>query len=366
MKRILFLAAVMLWVAPAPGLAQTLTKAEAKARYAQAEALRQGEVWTQSGLIAGPYDPDQAFTLMHDLAQAGDLRATERLGYYYARGIGTAPSPAMAEASIQAAIDGGRDQAHVAMAKLWAEAGRVNDAEDRFALAQSMQLRAVTYNRLNMAARGYLGPAAQARSFVDIGALADDGDPNAQGLALWMLARGHGVPLDIERTVAATLHRARNESPKQAGRAAEALLAYLAAKHPDHDFALQAELAAHPFIRGKIRTEHGLRLAARTQAHRFWTASEQIMAQAPASSFARGLSLTRRHSRNAAVRIVQLELADMGYRPGRVSGYLTRPTIRAINQFCRDAGIWDTCKLGPAKSTTMKALGLAIAARKTS
>lgn len=333
-----------------PTTASAFTKAEAKELYALAEAHRVGET--------AAYDPVRAFEILSELSDAGNLRATARLGTYYAQGIGTDASQELAENAYLTAIQGGRESARVSYAKYLARAGRFADADDQYALAAEAEVRSADMRRVLAHATGAMGDATNADIAARWAEFLSDPEALVSAIRYHDAAKTYGIMAEDHLDDVLALHR--DPESRFSGKAAEAALIYLSQTKPYAQIDLQTELLDNPNLRTKIRIEHALRLAAQTKPERFWVASEEILADAPAPLFSRGLALTARKSRNGAIRIIQLELGKMGYAPGRPSGMLTTKTIRAMNRFCRDNDIWDTCRLGPAKGATIKAIGAAI------
>ena len=118
----------------------------------------------------------------------------------------------------------------------------------------------------------------------------------------------------------------------------------------------------HPAIRSKVVAEERLYLArGRRSPNASGSLSEEIVEGTEGNAYARALIATSKINKNAYVRILQEELRGIGYDPGRSSGYLTRPTIRAVNSFCRDFDLESACIHGPAKAIAIKAVSTELA-----
>ena len=68
-------------------------------------------------------------------------------------------------------------------------------------------------------------------------------------------------------------------------------------------------------------------------------------------------------NKNAYVYVLQHGMRDAGFYNGPLSGYLTRETISAINQVCRQLEAEQTCRQGPLTPDVAVLLGNYLANR---
>lgn len=345
LKRIMTLA-LGLWICGHPVAADSNRKAEFKARYAEAMDLKAAA-------------PMQSVARLRALSDDGYARATERLGYFYLKGIGVDQDTDAAIALYAQAVAAGRSKAMVSLGKAYLADGAYQDAIDTLqAAAQAGDTRAeATLAWAHATSR--LGPLSDpVRGLADLRRLAQSDVRDAQLLLLAGLVKQPRSPANVDPVID-RLHERHAEGD---AKAAEALLRYYRQRgHERGDLATRAALLETPGIRAKVRVEESLWLARARQPHRFWSISETLVQDAPDDVFARALVVTAKINKNAYVRILQEELRAQGYRTGRPSAYMNRPLIRSINQFCRDNGIDGACKAGPLKSSTIKAMAAKIA-----
>ncbi|WP_299297645.1 hypothetical protein [uncultured Tateyamaria sp.] len=304
-------------------------------------------------------DPAQAFEQMHALAADNDARAMDRLGHFHVAGIGTQPDTNAAIAQFRAAVDHGRARSRLPLGANLLRTGQIEAARTALEQAADDDIPGAVATLAWAHATRALGAASDPEDgWATLYARAVAADRIAELRLVALVAktgRTHGN-LDA---VLASLHTRAMDGDL---RATETLLRYLRLRgHPRNDLALRSELLALPGLRPKAAVEEGLHLAARTQAHRFWTASEDIVNDAPADVYARALLTTYKINKNAYVRLLQKELRKRGYATGRANGYLTASTIRAFSRFCRDAGIARDCRRGPLNWATLQAATRALA-----
>ncbi|TCL08027.1 hypothetical protein BXY66_0058 [Shimia isoporae] len=334
--------ALVMWLEPAAAATESVEELTPKQRYTTAENLRKSA------------DPDAAFLTMSALAQEGYSPAQEKLGYYLSRGVGTAVDMEAAARWYEAAIAAGRDRARVGYAKLLVSEGRTGDAVAQLeaAMARDVDAAAPTWAEYHYfqkfgeasdveAGRAGLLEAAQA------------GHVRSMGIVFQGLKSGDVFEADANVIEANLLAVARDPENRDGGRAAEALVKGLrgnADMMPERE-----ELLSHPLLRGKVRGEETLWLASEKHKGRaFWTAADEIVANASDEDFARVLYLVSRVDKNAYVYVLQRELTERGYATGRRSGLLTARTLNSITRFCAAQEITRTCRFGPMRSYVIK------------
>lgn len=331
--------------APAPQTAKQI--------YAQAEALRLGKNIAR--------DADTAFEMLNSLANDGYARAQDKLAYYHLRGIGTVPDVAMAEHWYRRAIDSGRDASRVSLAKLLIKQGAHSEALMQLDTAVQAEARGAAVARATFhhdAAFGALSTPKEGTQALS--GFAMQGDVRAMQNVLTRISKGSVFDVDETALAEQLLTIARDTENRASGRSAEVLLNYYRLGSGRKAADLRAELLDHPSIRGKIRSAEALYLAHETERPQFNHAASDILSQTPDADFGRAMFIVSRLNKNAYVHVLQQELKSLGYAPGRASGYLTAKTIRAVNAYCRDAGIWPTCAHGPLRSKVVKEVARSI------
>ncbi len=320
-----------------------------KARYSEAMALRETA-------------PDAAATAIRALAEAGYPRAMDRLAYFHTKGHGVPLDLGAAQALYAQAIAAGYDRSLVSLGKLALKTGDLALAEDSLeqAIAQGLDSAAPVLSWAHATER--LGARSDpARGLATLRALAAQDSRDAQIFLLAGLLKQPQEPGATE----AVLARLETRAAEGDAKAAEGLLRYYRLRGLGAETArTRAALLETPGMRAKIRIEEGLYLAVEREPARFWLASEALLQEAPNPVFARALTVTSKLNKNAYIRVLQAELTALGYRTGRPSPYLNAPLIRAVNQFCRDTGISESCRLGPLKSVTIKAVAAELATRR--
>jgi hypothetical protein len=327
--------------------APVLTRNDTKAAYVDATSLAAS-------------DPAAAFAEMTRLAASGYDRALDRLAYFHLKGIGTPVNAAAAVDLYRRAFEAGHERSLLSLGKVLLSRGRPGEA--LVALDRAVELNVVGAEATRALAHisSRFGPASDPKGgLADLSRLVASRERTAELGVLKHIATGAGVEIDESNLVEQLLQRSDDGD----GMAAEVLLYYHRSRGSNGGMAMAARerLLAHPNIRAKIIAVEGLYLARDSKPARFWTEAEKIVDTTPGPDFARALVVTARINRNAYVRIVQKQLREFGYYHGRATAYLSGSTIRAVNRFCRDAGIWDACQSGPVKSTAVKAIAMAIA-----
>ncbi|SMP27242.1 peptidoglycan-binding domain-containing protein [Shimia sagamensis] len=347
MTRHVFLALSVCAALATPVLATTnspATELTEKELYAQAEALRLGD------------DTGAAFEMMTALAESGYGRAQAKLGYYYLKGIGTVPSSADAATWYQAAIAGGRDGARTSYAKLLMADGQTQAALEQLNAGAAAGIEKARSLRAVLHYEGRFGAASDrdvARS--ELAALAAEHDVPAMLTMLRGSLSGDAFEMTGSNLEAALISVARGNSDKRAGKAAEGLLKLWQEYPAEENQALRAEMLAHPSLRAKVWADQSLRLAYDIESDdQFRQSAVHIVGQVPEDQRGRAFYLVSRLDKNAFVHVLQERLRDRGYYRGRTNGYLTQRTIQALARFCQDAGIQDTCRLGPLRSNVIK------------
>ncbi|SFL42588.1 tetratricopeptide repeat protein [Shimia haliotis] len=304
-------------------------------------------------------DPQMATTSLEQLCDEGFSRACDRLGYFSFKGIGIPQDADQAIAYYQQAVEQGSSKSLLSLGKIHLTQKSYEAASESLlaAVAQGDQRAEAVLAWAH--ATGRLGPIGDPDQGLSVLiTLAANGDRDGQISLLDALTRTPSHDVDVSKTLT-ELHSRHTQGD---AKAAEALLRYYRiVGHPRGTIETRATLLETDGLRDKIRVEEGLFLARDLDPEQFWSTSEEIVRSAPNDVFARGLSVTAKINKNAYVRIVQMELRDLGYRVGRASPYLNRPLIRSINAFCRETGQQSACVLGPLKSTTIKAVASEIA-----
>ncbi|WP_424969291.1 tetratricopeptide repeat protein [Dinoroseobacter sp. S76] len=320
-----------------------------KARYSAAMALRAEA-------------PEEAAAAMIALAQAGYPRAMDRLAYFHTKGQGVPLDLDAARALYEQAVAAGYERSLISLGKLALKSGDLELAEDslREAVAKGVDKAAPVLAWAHATDR--LGERSDpARGIAELRRLAAQDSRDAQ---IFLLAGLLKQP-DAPGAAAEVLTRLETRAAEGDAKAAEGLLRYYRLRGLGSETAgTRAALLETPGMRAKIRVEEGLYLAVEREPARFWLASEALLNSAPNPVFARALTVTSKLNKNAYIRVLQAELTALGYRTGRPSPYLNAPLIRAVNAFCRDTGITDSCRLGPLKSVTIKAVAAELAARR--
>lgn len=303
--------------------------------------------------------PEATLEIMHALAAVGYPRAMERLGYFYLKGIGVEADLSTSVFFYQQAVDAGQTRTLISL-------GRVQILQGNFESALQALKRAVELDVPQAAT--YLAWAHATERF---GKLSD----TSSGIAdLLLLSRNGDLRADIFLLEAQVLHakqlfiddevlnRLNREAEAGNPKVAEALLRYYRrSSSGGENTRVRAVLLKTPGIREKLALEEKIYLASELESKRFWLVSEELVRSASKEAFPRALSVTAKLNKNAYVRILQMELNDLGYDTGHASAYLTQKKIEAINQFCRDHAIVANCVVGPLKSQAVKALAAQLA-----
>ncbi|MEM1078147.1 MAG: SEL1-like repeat protein [Pseudomonadota bacterium] len=321
-----------------------------KARYSEAMALR-----TEA--------PVEAVAAMTALAEAGYPRAIDRLAYFHSKGQGVPQDLVRARALYAQAVAAGYDRSLIPLGKIALSLGEVELAQESLERAVAAGLEKAAPVLAWAHATERLGAGSDpARGLADLRVLAALDSRDAQVFLLAGLLKQPDAPGAKAKVLAQLETRAVDGDAK----AAEGLLRYYRLRGLGSETTqTRAALLETPGIRAKIRVEEGLYLAVERQPERFWLTSEDLLRDAPNPVFARALAVTSKLNKNAYIRILQAELTALGYRTGRPSPYLNAPLIRAVNQFCRDTGITESCRLGPLKSVTIKAVAAELAIRRS-
>ncbi len=304
-------------------------------------------------------DPAAAFRMIEALAQQGDARAMDRLGHFHVAGIGTAPDLHAAITQFRRAVAHGRTRSQLPLGANLLRAGDADGARAALQAATTADIPGAAATLAWAHATHAFGATSDAGAgLATLTTLAHGGDRIAQLRLVALVAKTGAEVAGLDAVLTALDARAMTGDM----RAAETLLVYLRKRgHPRHDLAQRQRLLALPGLRTKAAVEEGLHIAARTHGSRFWTVSEDIVNDAPADLYARGLLTTYKINKNAYVRLLQKDLRALGYAPGRASGYLTSKTINAFTEFCRDRGISSACRRGPLNWVALQAATRALA-----
>ena len=326
-----------------------LTKSECKAGYKDAMAQRDNA-------------PAASADSLRALSDAGCARATGRLAHFYFSGTGVAQNTETARHLYQTAIDQGQTSAMVSLGKVLMRSGETEAAKALLEQAIEAGVRnAPAVHAWAHATRRYGTMSDPEQGWTTLAALAAEGDRTAELSYIAALTKTPNRRTRPDAILSQLHTRVENGDPK----AAEALLRYYRMRgHRNGTPSLRKDLLATEGVRAKIEIEEGLYLARDMQGGQFWSASEAIVRAAPNDVFPRALVVTAKLNKNAYIRILQKELKHLGYNTGRPNGYLTARTIRSVNQFCRDTGIASECRVGPLKSSTIKAISAELAHRR--
>ncbi|MEO1733530.1 MAG: hypothetical protein AAFR45_07870 [Pseudomonadota bacterium] len=303
--------------------------------------------------------PELTVAGLQALADEGYARAMDRLAYMTFKGIGTAQETDVAIALYLQAFAAGRTSSLVSLGKVYLTIGEHQSARDTLREASDAGHIKAEAVLAWAHSTGRLGPLSKPETGFD--ALVTLASADARDAQMYLL----DAATKINRTppnLVAVLDRLHALQDAGDSKAAEALARfYRMNDHPRGTLATRAELLNTTGIRNKVRVEEGLYLARDRQPKQFWTASEQLVESAAPDVYARGLFVAARINKNAYVRIVQKELAALGYAVGPASPYMNRPLIRSLNQFCRDHDIYESCRRGPLKSSAIKAVAVKLA-----
>lgn len=303
--------------------------------------------------------PEDAAIIMQGLASDGYGRAMDRLGFFYLKGIGVTEDLKLSIAYYNQAVAAGNAKSLVSLGKAYMILGDAERAISAFTRGIDAGVPKAGVTLAWAHATGRLGALSKpAIGILELTERAEEGDCDAQVLLL-AAQIAHPSKRFVHDGFLDRLHeRVLNGDSK----AAEGLLRYYRIfNHERGTVEVRAALLKTPGLRAKTSVEEGLYLASELEPQRFWIKSEELVRTAPNDVFARALVVTAKINKNAYVRIVQKELHALGYRVGRLSPYLHKAQIRAINRFCHDQEISVDCRFGPLKSTTAKALAAKLA-----
>lgn len=304
-------------------------------------------------------DPEAGVQEMNLVAEEGYARAMDRMAYYYHKGIGVEVDNDRAVRLYQMAISEGREKSLISLGKTYIAIGEADAALEALDRAVSYKVSGALATRAwGHAAGGFGEKSRPDEGWQDLVALARSGDRTAELAATSLAAKGTRT-LDAPDPILASL---MEKSVGGDGSASEALLRYYrSVGHPEGSLERRAALLEHPNIRDKVAIDEGLYLASEAAPGRFNERAEKLVLTAGTQDFSRALEVTSKIDKNAYVRIVQMELARLGYFSGQADGLLDQSTISSINAFCRDTQITDTCVFGPVKSVAIKAVAAKLA-----
>ncbi|MCH2069118.1 hypothetical protein [Shimia sp.] len=298
--------------------------------------------------------PKEAIRTLQSICTDGYARACDRLGYFRFKGIGGNQDTAQAIAYYDKAVELGQSKSLVSLGKVQLSSQDYEAAQQSLLAASALGLQQGEAVLAWAHATGRLGPLSDPHLGIPtLVKLAKADSRDGQMLLLDALTRDLSQRVDVTDTLD-QLHKRHADGD---AKAAEALLKYYrVVGHARGTLATRDRLLQTEGLRAKIQVEEGLYLARDQNPAQFWRASEEIVRAAPNDVFARGLSVAAKINKNAYVRIVQMELRDLGYAVGRASPYMNRPLIRSINAFCRDTNQQSACLYGPLKSKSIKAV----------
>ena len=298
--------------------------------------------------------PKEAIGTLKSICTNGYARACDRLGYFSFKGIGGNQDTTQAIAYYGKAVELGQSKSLVSLGKVQLSSQDYEAAQQSLLAASALGLQQGEAVLAWAHATGRLGPLSDPHLGVPtLVELAKADSRDGQMLLLDALTRDLSQRVDVTDTLD-QLHKRHADGD---AKAAEALLKYYrVVGHARGTLATRDRLLQTEGLRAKIQVEEGLYLARDQNPAQFWRASEEIVRAAPNDVFARGLSVAAKINKNAYVRIVQMELRDLGYAVGRASPYMNRPLIRSINAFCRDTNQQSACLYGPLKSKSIKAV----------
>ncbi|WP_299428176.1 hypothetical protein [uncultured Shimia sp.] len=307
--------------------------------------------------------PKEAISTLQLICTTGYARACDRLGYFSFKGIEIDQDTAQAISYYSQAVQLGQSKSLVSLGKVQLSSHNYEAAQRSLLAASAQGLQKGDAVLAWAHATGRLGPLSDPRlGFPALVGLATAGSRDGQMLLLDALTRDLSQRVDVTDTLD-QLHTRHADGD---AKAAEALLKYYrVVGHARGTLAARDRLLQTEGLRAKIQVEEGLYLARDQNPAQFWLASEEIVRAAPNDVFARGLAVAAKINKNAYVRIVQMELRELGYAVGQTSPYMNRPLIRSINAFCRDAGQERACLYGPLKSKTIKAVARELAQVRT-
>ncbi len=308
--------------------------------------------------------PADAFEQMMSLADAGFVPAIDRMGFLYRNGIGVEPDLTQAQMWLSRAVEAGHPWSFANLARVEIQLGNGAAAlallNDAVADSRPGTERLLAQSHVDRRLGEGSDPALGREMLIEIAA---GGDENAaRDLVLrynWNRLEGE-APDAVVRQV---------EEVALAGDAdfAEAALVYLTRLEADDAAIAQrrAALTEVPGIRDRVLSVERIRLARDLNGPTFWGAFEEIMAETESENYGRAATTGFWINKNAWIRVMQMELRDLGYYDGPINGCITTRTIRAHNRFCRDEGIWSVCATGPLRGPTVRAVADAIALRKS-
>ena len=296
-------------------------------------------------------DLRRAFELYSELAQRDNARAHFRLGEFHRRGLLERSDPAAAISNYRAAVDAGYDKALLKLAAVQIAAGAGQEALQSLNRAVELEIGGA---EAELARGHYLGSFG-ANSNSDFGAselkrLAKQGDLDASEFVLRLAEKSSclsGGP-ELELVLANVEGAARSGDRG----ASEALArAYRKLSHCVPDSRMNHV---------RVVREYGSFMRPRTlvveQVHATFDPEApeasfpelaEIVRSTPADAYDQGILTVLGMDLNAFVYVMQSEMKAAGLFAGRTSGLMTRRTIKATMDFCREIDAYQTCKFGP-------------------
>lgn len=327
-----------------------------KAKFALAEAYRRGQ-----GTLP---DISAAREIFTELAEQNDPRALQRIGELALNNASSRGELEQAEAVLTESVELGNLQALIALSDVQFQAGRKSQSRETLVKASSAGVRGA---ELKLAQADFLkefGSASErAVGQKRLIELAESGDTRAASAVLRLYERKSRriKELDLNKVVNQLEDAAQNGDPH----AAEALARF----HRRLSWLKPGGRARHARIvddYGKYMrvNRYVPEVLQKTYNPNAPIASRpevaKVIDEAEGLAYFYGLRELRSIDRTAYAYVLQRELKKLGYYNGRVSGRLTRPTVKAVLKFCRDHGVYDTCIHGPLNydSVTLTARAL--------
>lgn len=332
---------------PQQGMAILETLAEEEgmlgARYEIAEAYRTGEGVAQ--------DAKLAFEMFMALSEQGYVRATHRMGDMYRAGAGTDRDLEAAAAAYRSAADGGYDYSLIKLSDTLLDARRPAEA---LAALEEARDRGASNAELLLAEGHCVGKfgrqSNRSAGCSQVAALAESGNVRAGAIALKLHERRSRriTSLDLPKVLAemeaamAAGDRRATEGLARAYRKLSWLIPDARVKHA----ALVEQYAEQMRPRRRVPEQlHALYNPRRPAAS--YSKLVEHLEDADEGGFYFGLMELRAIDKNAFVYAIQRELREAGYYNGRLSGIMTRPTVRAMVRYCAAKGGNHLCRHGP-------------------
>lgn len=319
-------------------------------------------------------DAERAFALFKPLADSGSRWAQSRIGDLALSGRLGEVDAELAATYYRSAVENGHDRARVNLTEALIAAGRHQDALDVIDQAVLDNVKGAELKRARWHIDGAFGSHSDRPAGAKgLAALVDEGDIYAARVASYLFTDDPRLmsSLDVERMFSVLEQAGRegdNGSLRAVARAYRRLDGRLPRMKARHSTLIE-ELGST--LDDRARAVEEVFAAYDMRDHRGSRERAAVVLENKAGdAFAAGMMELRGIERTAFVYVVQKELAQRGLYSGRQHGRLTKRTIRAILDFCRQAGIIEECRNGPiskdASALIVEALGSAKMVRETS